>query len=101
MLIGIPIITDRDFLLYGFGVNLIKEENAMIILVRSIDDEDVFKDVYYQDKKCVRGIIKIFGWRIQIINRNKVLIKGLVHADVKINFIPQSWINTFSKEVRY
>ena len=78
---------------------MIKEDKSMVLLVRSIDNENIFKDLYYEDKNNVRGIIKIFGWKIQIINKNKVYIKGLVHADVKINFIPQSWINHFSKEV--
>jgi len=34
----LPLISNRDFLIYGFGINRMKEENKVLVLSKSIDD---------------------------------------------------------------
>lgn len=103
MVSNFPVISDRDFLVYGFGVNRLKENNSILLLVRSIlEDNKVFHDYFLkrQNKKYVRAEIAIFGFEINIINKNRVLLKGLANTDPKIDFLPQWLINKVSQQVR-
>jgi hypothetical protein len=99
-----PVISDRDFLVYGFGVNRLKENNSILLLVRSIlEDNKVFHEQFLkrQNKKYVRAEIAIFGFEINIINKNRVLLKGLANTDPKIDFLPQWLINKVSQQVKF
>jgi hypothetical protein len=79
MINDIPLLANRDFLVYGFGVNRIKENRTILLLCKSVDDvSDIFKE-HVQKKanpKFVRADIKIFGYEITILERNKLLVKG-------------------------
>jgi hypothetical protein len=102
MISAIPVISDRDFLIYGFGINKLKEEGTILILCRSIEENSgVFVDEFKKKKnsKCVRGIIKIFGFEIKIINNQRVRVRGLLNSNPNIGFIPQKLINYVSQKV--
>ncbi len=97
-----PLLSNRDFLVYGFGVNRLKENRSILILVKSIEENsDVFNELLKkkENKNYVRAVIHIFGYEITLINRNKFICKGLLNVDPKINFIPQSLINFVGKKV--
>jgi hypothetical protein len=98
---SVPLISDRDFLVYGFGVSRIKENRTIVLCVQSIDeDSGVFEECVQKkkNKKMVRASIHIFAYEIKIINRNKIYLKGLMNVDPKISFIPQSLINMVTKK---
>ncbi len=102
MVSSFPVISNRDFLIYGFGVNRLKENNTMLILCKSIlEDNKVFQDQFLKNanKKYVRGDINIFGFEMKVINKNKVLLKGLNNIDPKLDFIPQWLVNKISQQV--
>ncbi len=104
MLSNFPIISDRDFLVYGFGVNRIKENRTILLIVRSIDEESgLFKEYFDKksNKKYVRAFINIFGFELTILNRNKLICKGIVNCDPKISYVPQSLLNMIGKKVIY
>ena len=102
MVSSFPVISDRDFLIYGFGVNRLKENNTMLILCKSIlEDNKIFQEQFLKkaNKKNVRGEIHIFGFEMRVINKNKVHLKGLVNIDPKLDFIPQWLVNKISQQV--
>lgn len=101
MVVEIPIISNRDFLVYGFGVNRIKECGKVLVLCRGIQEKsDIFYREYKQveNKKYIRGDILIFGFEMKIINISKIVVRGLINVDPKIGFIPQKIINTVSEK---
>jgi hypothetical protein len=102
MVSSLPVISDRDFLIYGFGVNRLKENNSILMLVRSIDEtSNIFQEQFKkkESKKYVRAFIKIFGFEMQILSPTKIKVTGLMNSDPKISFIPQGLVNTIAKQV--
>ena len=95
--VNLPIIYCRDFLIYGFGINRIKENGTILLLCRGIDEEcGLFKEQFKNtiNKKYVRGNLLMFGAEIKILGKKKVLLRGLVNADLKLLFpIPEFTIN--------
>jgi len=101
---SIPVISDRDFFIYGFGVNRIKENNTIMLICRSINNDSVIFAEELRNKsnkKYIRGDIYIFGFEIKLVSDKKVHVKGLVNIDPKIEFIPQWLINKVSQKVFY
>ena len=101
MIVEIPIIKNRDFLVYGFGINRLRENGTILILCRGINkDSNIFQREFNQKNtnKFVRGDIIIFGFEIKVFDMNHCLVRGLCNIDPKINFIPQSIINMVSKK---
>ena len=101
MVVEIPIIKDRDFLVYGFGINRLRENGTILILCRGIEaNSGIFEREYKQKKneKYVRGDIIIFGFEIKVITTEKVVVRGLCNVNPKISFIPQSIINYVSEK---
>lgn len=96
MISSIPVIANRDFLIYGFGINQMAEDRSILILCRSIEESSgIFKEEYRKKShsKNVRGIIKVFGFKVSHLGANKVRVKGLMNFDPKVKFLPQSLIN--------
>ena len=95
--VNLPIIYSRDFLIYGFGINRIKENGTILLLCRGIDEEcGLFKEEFKNtvNKKYVRANLLMFGAEIKILGEKKVLLRGLVNADLKFFIpIPQFTIN--------
>lgn len=101
MIVNLPIIKDRDFLIYGFGINRLRENGTILILCRGIqEDSGIFQREFKQTKtdKYVRGEILIFGFEIKVITTTRVVLRGLCNADPKISFIPQNVINFVSEK---
>jgi hypothetical protein len=102
MINDIPVLSNRDFLVYGFGINRIKENKTIYLLCKSIDESSgIFKEqcAKKENKNFVRGEIKLFGYEITIKTRNKLWIRGLINTDPKIKVVPQFMINTVSQKV--
>jgi hypothetical protein len=95
MINDLPLLTNRDFLVYGFGINKFQENNKVYVLSASIDDEPEFKNYksYKSDSGNVRGKVNIFGWEIEKLNEESLKLKGLISIDPKIQFIPNSLLN--------
>ncbi len=101
MVSNFPVISNRDFLVYGFGINSLKEKGSIFLLVRSIEENsNVFEDIFKnkQNKKYVRAEIKVFGFEIKVLGKNKIRIDGLINCDPKINFIPSFIMNQVIKQ---
>jgi hypothetical protein len=101
MIVEIPIIKDRDFFVYGFGINRLREDGTVLILCRGIDEESgIFQKEFKKVKndKYVRGQILMFGFEIKVIGKGKVVVRGLCNIDPKISFIPKSIINLVSEK---
>ena len=101
MVVEIPIIKDRDFLVYGFGINRLRENGTILILCRGIEENSgIFEKEFKQtsNEKYVRGQILIFGFEIKVITPEKIVVRGLCNVNPKISFIPQSIINFVSEK---
>ncbi len=91
-IVNIPIITNRDFLIYGFGINRIKENGTVLLLSRSINENsNCFLNEFNLkiNNEFVRGEMPIFGLEMKKINENKIHIRGLADVNPKLKFIPQ------------
>ena len=100
--LDIPIITNRDFLVYGFGINRIKENGTVLLLSRSInEDSNCFKNEFNMKKNSnyIRGDMPIFGLEMKQINQNKIHIRGLADVNPKLNFIPQFIIDFLTVKI--
>jgi hypothetical protein len=95
------ILYKREFIIYGFGINLLKTEKKIFLLCQSIDEENnLFRDYTRKvESKCTKGEIKIFGYEMKIISKNKISVKALINVNPKIGIIPQSLINFLSQKV--
>lgn len=101
MISNFPVVSSRDFLVYGFGVNCLKEEGTIYLLVKSIEDNtEVFQEEFKnkENKKFVRAEIKIFGFEIKVIGKNKISMSGIINCDPKISFLPSWIINQIVKQ---
>lgn len=101
MVVEIPIIKDRDFLVYGFGINRLRENGTILILCRGIEaNSGIFEREFKQkqNEKYVRGEIIIFGFEIKVVTTEKIVVRGLCNVNPKISFIPQSIINYVSEK---
>ena len=101
MVVEIPIIKNRDFLVYGFGINRLRENGTILILCRGIEaNSGIFEREYRQkqNEKYVRGEIIIFGFEIKVVTTEKIVVRGLCNVNPKISFIPQSIINYVSEK---
>jgi hypothetical protein len=101
MISNFPVISSRDFLVYGYGINCLKEEGSIYLLVKSIEEnsgffEDVFKSK--DNKKYVRAEIKIFGFEIKSIGKNKISMNAIINCDPKISLVPTWIINQIVKQ---
>ena len=100
--LNIPIITNRDFLVYGFGINRIKENGTVLLLSRSINENtNCFINEFNMKKnsKFIRGDMPIFGLEMKQINHNKIHIRGLADVNPKLNFIPQFIIDFLTVKI--
>jgi len=95
----LPLISDRDFVVYAFGVNRVQENRTILACSKSIyDDYDIFKDDYIKPgERKVRGNIYMFAFEIHLISHNKILVKCVSEIDPKIELIPQSFIDFGTK----
>lgn len=95
MVNDLPLLTNRDFLVYGFGLNKFEESNKIYVLSVSIDNEPDFKAYkdYKSDSGNVRGNVNMFGWEIEKLQLGKIKLKGLISIDPKIGFMPNSLLN--------
>jgi hypothetical protein len=101
LLNSFPIVSDRDFIVYGFGLNNLKENNCIYLLVRSINESmNIFESFYQkkENKKYIRADINIFGFEIKIINDNKIVLNGIINSDPKVSYVPDFLINQAVKQ---
>lgn len=95
----VPFIKERDFLVYGFGVNRLKDNRSIVLLLKSIENEVIFEDIVkkYENNNKVRALINNFGFEIQYINEKEIKIKGIVNINPMISYVPQFIINSIMK----
>ncbi len=95
------ILYKREFIIYGFGINKLKTEKKIYLLCQSVgDDNIIFKDhINKLESNYTKGEIKIFGYEMKIINKNKLMVKALINVNPKIGIIPQKIINFLSQKV--
>ena len=98
---NLPLISNRDFLICGFGINQAKENGKVFVLSKSIDDEPDFKEYhsYKHNNKNIRGLINIFGWELTRVGLNKYIIDGVISIDPKVDFVPEFLLNLALKKL--
>lgn len=96
-----PFFSNREFLIYGFGINKFEQHKKVYVLTKSIDDEEGFDELNstHRNKSNVRAYLKIFGWEIEYIDDNTIKLLGLIGIDPKMGYIPNSVINFALKKM--
>lgn len=97
---NVPILSDRDFLIYGFGLNTIHRNRKIYCLVQSLDNEEEFQDIIDSKKneKTVRAYMNMFGWEIEIKSLDEIFVVGLIDSDPKVSFIPDIVMSKFVRD---
>lgn len=90
---NMPVISDRECVLYGYGVNLIKSRNCIFVTGRSCDDEPTFKGVSLPKVNGVRSKVNFFGACFRPIDRDFVEMKLISNMDPKLSLLPYSVFN--------
>lgn len=108
---GIPLLSNRDYIMYGFGSNNIEDDNCLYILVKSVEllDKEIFNEIDKNNiehinnicKKNVRAELTFFGFKVDIINiqTNEIKVTSVIAVDPKIAFISQSILNIFLEKI--
>ena len=96
----LPLISDRDFLVYGYGINDFDVNRTIYVLSRSVEAfnegspeiDKVLKSC--QNSKNVRGCVNLFGFKIKLHeNYQDIVVDAVVSLNPKIDFVPQSLLN--------
>lgn len=118
---GLPFpFTNRDCVIYGYGVDLLEEENKILAIVRSVDDmqeeienineereqeenledistiENALKEglnIPKETSSYVRILVKEGGFLLTPIDDNSSTLSFIFTADPKMSYIPSYLIN--------
>lgn len=95
-----PVIQDRDLLLYQFVNNKLKEKEVPSIqfLSKSYDNESALLDynTIVHNEEAIRMDLKISSFDIKIIDKELIRIHGFIHIDPRTRCLPQGYVEVLS-----
>jgi len=108
-----PIISDRDMVCYGFGIDLLEEERAILVAIHSIDDNESLRqhmkehgrdvndettkdgeeahDDTVLSSKLTKISCPMAGFYIKYLSEHQTEIRMIGQVDLNMNFMP-SWL---------
>lgn len=94
----LPILDNRDFKVFGFGVNNVRRNKSILLLCRSVDDSNVFPKFQSTSTLFTRGVMHLFGYEMRKLKDGKLNIKGIINVDPKLpKIIPLALLNYGTK----
>lgn len=89
----------RENILEGYGVNFLEEEDALMIILQSLDD-GLHKD-FIPDKEpgVVRGDIHIGGFYMKVVSPEESDLTLVMNVDPKLGFVPEYILNACIRQV--
>eukprot|EP01016_Furgasonia_blochmanni_P032423 TRINITY_DN3344_c0_g1_i11.p1 TRINITY_DN3344_c0_g1~~TRINITY_DN3344_c0_g1_i11.p1 ORF type:complete len:494 (+),score=87.85 TRINITY_DN3344_c0_g1_i11:624-2105(+) len=92
MRIDMPMIADREALMFGVGINRIEENGTVFIMVKSIDKDPEFQRIYEASLpgpgKCVRMDMKYFGFELRALSPTRTAYRAICNVNPNVDFLP-------------
>jgi hypothetical protein len=100
---GLPYpLANREIHLYGVGVNRLYENGTVVIMAKSVDDDNEFFQKHgfekYQHKGAVNINVHLGGFEITPLSRTKCLLRGVTNIDPRFDWIPGGILNWILKK---
>eukprot|EP01112_Ceratiomyxa_fruticulosa_P019930 TRINITY_DN664_c0_g1_i1.p1 TRINITY_DN664_c0_g1~~TRINITY_DN664_c0_g1_i1.p1 ORF type:complete len:360 (-),score=70.90 TRINITY_DN664_c0_g1_i1:76-1155(-) len=93
-------IASRDFCLYGFGADLLEEDDSVAVVVRSCKDTDQHEHPPVKSGN-VRLDIYYAGFLLTSISPTQTLVRAIGNCDPHIPLVPYSLINLITKQIAH
>lgn len=93
-------ISSRDVLLYGYGVDNLEEDRA-VIMIRSAGEGDIEPHLIPPVKSHVRADVQFTGVMIQPISENQTRLVMMTNVDPKLAYMPYTLLNWATKVLSY
>ncbi|EGC36606.1 hypothetical protein DICPUDRAFT_77723 [Dictyostelium purpureum] len=92
-------VANRDVCLYGYGVDMLEEEDLVVVVSRTIKEEDLIdikltSDIPTPKDGTVRADAKISGFTIKPISKDKTYVQVVSLTDPCMQLIPY-WLLNF------
>eukprot|EP01028_Stygiella_incarcerata_P012121 TRINITY_DN7289_c0_g2_i1.p1 TRINITY_DN7289_c0_g2~~TRINITY_DN7289_c0_g2_i1.p1 ORF type:complete len:386 (+),score=129.66 TRINITY_DN7289_c0_g2_i1:71-1159(+) len=102
--------SDRDAVVYGYGVDLLKEHNRIVIFTKSVVDyeglefipaelESTKEQIPDEDKKVVRMQVHMAGIILEVIDEGRTRLLGIMNADPQMAWVPYWLLNFIARNV--
>lgn len=100
---GLPYpLANREIHLYGVGANRLYENGTVVIMAKSVDDDNDFFEKHsfkkYQHKGAVNIEVHLGGFEITPLSRDKCLLRGVTNINPKFDWIPGGILNWILKK---
>jgi len=100
---GLPYpLSNREIHLYGVGVNRLYENGTVLIMAKSVDEDNQFFAKHgftkYQHKGAVNIDVHLGGFEITPLSRSKCLLRGVTNINPKFDWIPGGLMNWILKK---
>jgi len=100
--LGLPILSDREGYLDGFGVDRLDENGTILIIVKTVHNNEELKrtlGITVPESKNVRMEINYFFCEIKPLSHNRLIFKAICNIDPKIDFLPGWVLNFFIRKI--
>ncbi|KAK5582885.1 hypothetical protein RB653_004474 [Dictyostelium firmibasis] len=96
-------VSDRDICLYGYGVDMLEEENQVVVVSRSIRDQDLIGNSSLKNPETfipqvrdntVRAKSEISGFTIKPISATQTYVQVVSLTDPNMKLLPK-WLLNF------
>jgi len=93
-------VADRDICLYGYGVDMLEEEDLVVVVSKSLSNDDiennntVKQNLPTPKSGTVRVDTRISGFTIRPISKDKTFVQVVSLTDPQMTFIPY-WLLNF------
>ncbi len=96
----VPMIQERDALLYSFVNNKLKENKSIQFLCKSADEEEAFKcrDVIAKSDKLIRMDLMNSSFEIKLLDEDRVLLTGFISADARLKGLSENFMQIFIRQ---
>lgn len=96
----LPLVADRDVLLYGYGVNALQEQGILVVVAQSLR-EGQFPDVAVPPLQAglVRAQVHFFGGLIRPLTRTRTHFQLITNFDPNLQNVPYGVLNWASKKL--
>jgi hypothetical protein len=95
---NLPIVQERDILLYSFVNNKLKENKSIQFLCKSADEEEALKcrNIISNSESFIRMDLMNSCFDIKIQNDDKIILSGYISIDPRLKGLNDNFIEVFT-----
>ena len=96
---SLPLIADRELMLYGYGVNALSDQGLLVVVAQSVSGEE-FRGVEIPVPQTgrVRAQVNFFGGVIRPLTRTRTHFQLISNFDPVLRRLPYGVLNWFSRK---